>query len=97
MTGLPFVFAVWAAPGEQDQAELLRILTEARQAGQRQLEEIANRYGPSYGWPVDLAVRYLTKNLAFELTDAHRDGMEEFFDRALECRVLKAVTPLAFC
>jgi len=96
MTGLPFVFAVWSAPAPADYQSLHELLSEARRKGQQQLEAIAQEYAPSYGWPVDLARRYLTEHLQFEFTDAHRDGMEEFFDRARECGVLRSVRALEY-
>lgn len=97
MTGLPFVFAVWAAPRSADCRMVSRLLTEARCRGQQRLEEIALEHGPVYGWPTDMAVRYLTRHLQFELTDACREGMEEFFDRARDCGVLDCVHALEYC
>ena len=97
MTGLPFVFAVWAAPSRESCPALHELMTAARVNGQQRAEQIACEYGPAYGWPVDLAVQYLTRNLQFEFTDAHREGMEEFFDRARECRVLQSVRALDYC
>lgn len=96
MTGLPFVFAVWTARAGTDTADLFPLLTRARQAGQAHAVEVARTCGPGYGWPVDLAVKYLTHHLQFDFTAAHRDGMEEFFDRARDCHVLHDVHPVAY-
>jgi len=97
MTGLPFVFAAWAAAPGADCAALCGLLGRARAGGQRRAEQIAREYGPAYGWPADLAVQYLTRNLEFAFTDAHREGMEEFFDRAREYGILQSVRPLNYC
>jgi chorismate dehydratase len=96
MTGLPFVFATWAAAPGADCAALCGLLEQARVEGRRRAQQIAREYGPAYGWPEDLAVQYLTRNLQFDLTDAHREGMEEFFDRAAECGILQSVRPLDY-
>ena len=97
MTGLPFVFAIWAAPRSADTRVMSLLLDEARRLGQQRLTEIALEHGPVYGWPTDMAVRYLTECLQFEFTDACREGMEEFFDRAGDCGVLDRVHPLEYC
>jgi len=96
MTALPFVFAVWAAGAQAEHQSLHALLHEACLRGRGQLDAIAREYAPSYGWPVDLARRYLTEHLQFEFTEAHRDGMEEFFDRARECGVLESVRALEY-
>ena len=97
MTGLPFVFAIWAAPRSADTRVMSLLLDEARRLGQQRLTEIALEHGPVYGWPTDMAVRYLTECLQFEFTDACREGMEEFFDRARDCGVLDCVHALEYC
>lgn len=79
MTGLPFVFAVWASPSD-DTAALADRLNRARNEGVAHAESIAANRGPVLGWPVDLAVRYLTRRLRFTLTDRHREAMTMFFD-----------------
>lgn len=97
MTALPFVFAVWAAQCPADCDALYALLDAARRGGQQRLEQIAREHGPAYGWPEDLALTYLTRYLQFEFTEAHREGMEEFFDRARDCGVLEAVRTLNYC
>lgn len=79
MTGLPFVFAVWASPCDNT-AQLADRLNRARNEGVANAETIAANCGPILGWPVELAVRYLTRRLRFTLTDRHREAMTLFFD-----------------
>lgn len=78
-TGLPFVFAVWSAAADADCAKIHQLLTDSRLQGRQHLEQIAREQGAMRGWPEDLAVRYLTRQMNYEFTDAHRDGLEEFF------------------
>jgi chorismate dehydratase len=88
MTGLPFVFAVWAAAEGSDHEELYRVLRTARREGQANLDEIARKYAPLHHWPHDIAQKYLGQCLNFDFTDAHREGMEEFFSMAAEIGVI---------
>ncbi len=83
LTGLPFVFAVWAMPaGEDEKAErIAEVLARARDQGVESASMIAEDFGPGMGWPVALARRYLTARLKFHLGPKQRVGMEKF----LEC------------
>lgn len=79
-TGLPFVFAVWAAKSSEDRVangELVRnraardllgeLLSSARDRGVARAADIARAQGPALGWPIELAERYLTRCLRFTL------------------------------
>jgi chorismate dehydratase len=80
LTGLPFVFAVWAAPRLTEVSGLGLRLARARDLGVESAELIAADYGPAMGWPVALAKRYLTTRLKFTLGPRHRLGMETFLE-----------------
>jgi chorismate dehydratase len=82
LTGLPFVFAVWAGPEGKDYRRLARLLSQARDAGVRSAEMIAADYGPGLNWPVTLAKRYLTKRLKFDLGPRQREAMSLFLTLA---------------
>lgn len=96
MTGLPFVFGVWATLREDARAALYSQLETARQGGQEHLEQIAEQCAAAYDWPVDLALRCLSKELQYEFTDAHREGLEEFIEMATECGLLESPAPLNY-
>jgi len=96
LTGLPFVFTVWAARSDTDCDGLYPILLAARQQGQQHLERIAREYAPVHGWPDDLAIRHLTKSMRFEFGDAQREGMEEFFDRAEGFGIIDEFQPVHY-
>ncbi len=81
-TGLPFVFAVWAADRNRDTRSLGEMLGAARDRGVRKAGQLAIEYGPGHGWPAALAQQYLERYLTFGLTDKHVEGMIRFFDRA---------------
>lgn len=96
MTGLPFVFGVWATMHDSYCHPLYSILLAARQEGQRNLKKIASELAPAYGWPVDLATRCMMHELEFEFTDAHREGLEEFLEMAAECKLIDSPGPLKY-
>lgn len=79
LTSLPFVFAVWAAPGELPVGDLAARLSRARDRGVETAAMIADDLGPGLGWPVALARRYLSKRLKFHLGAAQREGITRFF------------------
>jgi len=95
-TGLPFVFAVWAAPIGRNHTQLARLLNEARDRGVEKAEHIAAQMAPTVHWPIDVATRYLTRNLTFRLTDDMLAGMRKFLELAAEERIdlpLQEVVP----
>jgi len=88
LTGLPFVFAAWAADASADTTRLGRRLGQARDAGVRCASVIAEDVGPGMGWPVATARRYLTSRLSFTMTPRHVQGMRRFLELAVRHRLL---------
>jgi chorismate dehydratase len=83
-TGLPFVFALWAARTGECPDGLAEALSAARDLGVRHVAQIAAREAPLVGIPETVAVDYLTKNLAFHLGSAERNGLKLFHRLAAE-------------
>jgi chorismate dehydratase len=82
LTGLPFVFAVWAAPRELSLGDLPARLSQARDRGIQAAELIAADLGPGLGWPVALAKRYLTTRLRYHLGEMQRRAIARFHELA---------------
>ena len=81
-TGLPFVFALWAAR-PHPQAELIdRALAAARDQGLACLPEIARLSASEVGIPEADCLRYLRDNLEFHLGQRQRQGLERFQELA---------------
>ncbi len=119
LTGLPFVFAAWAAgsgknsewriansewtgarredrsaapagdlpddaasdapsAGLLTRYSLLELLNSSRDLGVSRAAEIAEREGPAHGWPVPLALRYLTRCLKFRMDARYLEGANLF-------------------
>lgn len=93
-TGLPFVFALWAARTADVRtdaarfANLARLLSEARDAGVSRAREIAEREGPRRWWPSELAVRYLTRCLKFKMDERYVEGANLFARLAVDCGIV---------
>ena len=96
LTGLPFVFAAWAAPRGRALPELARRLSAARDAGVKAAALIAEDYGPGMGWPVALARRYLTSRLKFTLGEPQRRGIGRFCSLLRQHRLVAAAQDLVF-
>jgi len=96
LTGLPFVFAVWAGPNDRDFVSLAPRLSAARDEGVLAAKMIAADFGPGLSWPVALAERYLTKRLKFDLGPRQRDAMQRFFELASKHNLLAAPKELLF-
>ena len=81
-TGLPFVFALWAARGGSDLGSLDESLCQARDLGLEHVDEIAEREAQALGIDRQTAYTYLTENLHFRLSSAERNGLKLFRDLA---------------
>jgi chorismate dehydratase len=79
-TGLPFVFAVWAAKGHKELGLVEEALGRSRDLGVQQVAEIARREAPRLEISESIAYHYLTKNLHFRLGRAERSGLKMFAD-----------------
>jgi chorismate dehydratase len=79
-TGLPFVYAVWAAPRDADNAALEDILNTAMRWGVAHRDEIARREAPRLGLPVEVCREYLTRNIAYEFGGRERMGLRRFHE-----------------
>ncbi len=84
-TGLPFVFAVWAARKDFDPGDWMDRFEELKRRNQAKLPEIVR------GWPgladehldVEGAIRYLTENIKFDLTGEAWAGLSRFYEEGV--------------
>ena len=77
-TGLPMVFAVWAGRKEL----LTRVVAEAFCAshawGQAHLDDMVSSAAAERGFPRDLARRYFTRHIVYQLAAKHLEGLALF-------------------
>lgn len=106
-TGLPFVFAMWAArgelPGHENNIEhqgklkeLGRLLGLARDRGVGRLEEIARSEAPSVGLPFGQCHEYLRDNLTYRLGESQQRGVKRFYELAARYGLAPPGVELAF-
>ena len=96
MTGLPFVWAVWAGREHAVTATHIQALKAARDAGVAALDEIADRFAPADadGEQRELAHTYLHENVYYALDDDGRAGLKRFFSAAAEIQIVPSAGPL---
>jgi len=93
MTGLPMVFAVWAARGEfpaQDPAPFL----ESMRFGRAHVDDIARSEHAKVGISEELARSYLRDNIVFELGDREYAGLQKFLQYASDLRTPAETSPV---
>jgi len=85
MTGLPMVFAVWAAPADmprQDPSPFAASLL----FGLNHMDDIVRDQHPKLGFSEALIREYLTRNIVFELGEWEYRGLSKFLQYASELR-----------
>lgn len=95
-TGLPFVFALWAARQGTPLDDVEQALTESRDRGVSRLTDIARREASELGLSEDIATSYLQENLYFRLGSAERSGLRLFQQLAVQNQFLSAENELVF-
>jgi len=95
-TGLPFVFAFWAGrPGALTGSDVER-LRASLGAGRAALDSIASAYN---GWGAGRRSEneaYLRSNIVYDLGEAQRAGLLEFYRRACGLGIIARVPELRF-
>ena len=86
MTGLPFVFAVWAVrEAALDEYQRVRLDFElAKREGMDRIPEIAAQYAASLAMPLPEMLHYLRENVNFDLDAENLAGLREYFRLAYE-------------
>jgi predicted solute-binding protein len=90
------VFSVWATMEDWVCAHLHDRLRDTLAKSQGKLEQIARDNAGFHGWPSDLAVEYLTRQMQYGFKDEQREGLGEFFDLCVDSRVIDQVLPIRY-
>ena len=106
MTGLPFVWAVWAGREDAVTPQHIEALKAARDAGAQALDAIAGGSSAAVAADADddqdsagpgaVARAYLHKNVFFALDAQGRAGLKKFFSAAADIQVVQSARPLRF-
>ena len=96
MTGLPMVFAVWAARQGTVTPALVTAFQESCRYGLERMDEIVAAEAPVRGFAPELVREYLTHNIVHELGERDYRGMELFLEYASRgaAAEMKFVTPV---
>src|SRR3954447_20311000 len=96
-TGLPMVFAVWAAPEptHPDLPELEDALVSSLRAARANPEQLAHESAERYGYPADFLARYFEK-LRYRFGPRERAGLYTFLELARDVGELEEVPELRF-
>jgi chorismate dehydratase len=79
----PFVFALWACRGEESAPQdLVAVFHEAKAFGLRSRPEIAKQYAQKLNLPEAFLMEYLFRNIDYDLTISHMEGLEKFYSLA---------------
>ena len=82
LTGLPFVFAAWVARDGVELGNLFEQLRKSKQNGMAHLPEIIRRDAIPRGWPPELAMRYMTEYLKYDIGPRQLQAIRLFHELA---------------
>jgi chorismate dehydratase len=94
LTGLPFVFAIWAVRESAREAVTGLDFVAARDAGLRARPALAARYAPRLGLPVETLVTYLEENIHYGLEADDLAGLTHYWTLAARHRLIDEVRPV---
>lgn len=79
MTGLPFVFAVWATRRNHPAPEgLIKVILAAKQAGLAAIPEIAKQQAAKLGLSEAICLDYFTNCISYDIGPQEREAIERF-------------------
>ena len=96
LTGLPFVFAVWAVRPEVDLPDLSFYFKSSLRYGLSSLDTLVREAAGEMGLDSAEVRSYLTENLSFFLRQEEIAGLEEFYRRAHNHGLILEPRPLEF-
>jgi chorismate dehydratase len=93
-TGFGFVFAMWMARASETDRVRAIDFAGARDEGLANLDEIARRQAGQTGLSPGEVKDYLTKNIAFQMDEDMKNGLEFYFELASKHRLIENEKPL---
>lgn len=96
MTGLPFVYAMWAGREGAVGPAHVAALNEARDAGLAAARAIADEHGQGDAGRAARALTYLRDTLRYGLGEAECAGLRRFLELVVEAGIAPAPRPLCF-
>jgi chorismate dehydratase len=96
LTGLPFLFAFWAArPGFSDRS-MVDVLKQSRDYGVANISAISDRYSQQLGMKKEFVQEYLETNVHYSMDPACVEALQLFYEKAAAVGAIKSVRKLEF-
>ena len=89
LTGLPMVFAIWAAKDAAADPALASVFEESKQYGMRHVEDLVRSESQRLGLDADLVRSYVTDSIQYNLGEDERRGMAQYLKLAGELGLVK--------
>ena len=96
LTGLPFVFAFWAARAGISGEGIAEALRESREFGVQNIPAIAKRYSEELSLKEEFLREYLTDNVHYYMDETCVEGLQLFFQMAKRVGAIKSARSLEF-
>ncbi len=96
ITGLPFVFAVWAVRSAANLGEQVQIFYQSREQGLNEIDSIASVYSKKLVVEAGEIREYILENLNYSLDQDNLRGLQTFFDTAAELGLTASSRSLQF-
>ncbi|MBI4479836.1 MAG: menaquinone biosynthesis protein [Acidobacteria bacterium] len=96
MTGLPFVFALWAVRAEAATSDLVHAFQQSTVYALAHLSEIVEQETARTGLSPVLIRAYLTENIDFSLGEKNLEGLRLFYTLAHDLGLTDQAKPLEF-
>jgi chorismate dehydratase len=96
LTGLPFIFAFWAARKGFGDVSVIEKLKHSRDYGVAHTAEIAKRYAETLGIPENYVREYLERNVYYYMDNSCVEGLELFYEKAARVGAIKSQRKLEF-
>jgi chorismate dehydratase len=96
LTGLPFVFAVWAMTPAAAGSDLPRLLADNLAAAELDMPRLVAEAAAHGQLPVEEVEAYFSQHLSYRLGEPERASLEEFFRRGHRHGLLPEPRPLRF-
>jgi chorismate dehydratase len=96
LTGLPFVFAFWAARRDFGDKSVYALLAESRDFGLSNLDVIAERYATKMELEKDFVLSYLKRNVQYHMDSDAVEAIRLFHELAREVGAIKSVRGIEF-
>ena len=82
MTGLPFVFAVWAGREKAISLDDTQAIISSKNLGMDNIDDVCRAAAAEYDADFSLVKSYLTENIQFDLGEEEIAGMKQYFELA---------------